>query len=146
MLHLLETFIPFGLFLHKVKFFRPPPWQKFWKKIIHLFVFLIHSFVIYYSLICIFLFTCFYSCKALLNLILAPTCKTDYLVLICCFHRKLQFKEFSRNTIDLHVYYPRECNHLENLSKLKHNKNDKMPLALYQSRKFSENTVKSWNK
>ena len=104
--------------------------KNFEKKIIHLFVFLIHSFVIYYSLICIFLFTCFYSCKALLNLILAPTCKTDYLVLICCFHRKLQFKEFSRNTIDLHVYYPRECNHLENLSKLKHNKNDKMPQAL----------------
>ncbi len=76
--------------------------KNFEKKIIHLFVFLIHLFVIYYSLVCIFLFTCLYSCKALLNLILAPTCKTDYLVLICCFHRKLKFKELSRNTINLH--------------------------------------------
>ncbi len=55
-----------------------------------------------YSLVCIFLFTCLYSSKALLNLILAPTCKTDYLVLICCFHRKLKFKEFSRNNSNLH--------------------------------------------
>ncbi len=65
-------------------------------------MFLIHLFVVYYTLICISLFACLYSCKALLTLILAPTCKTDYLVLICCFHRKLKFKEFSRNTIDLH--------------------------------------------
>ncbi len=78
--------------------------KNFEKKIIHLFVFLIHSFVINYSPVCIFLFTCLYSCKALLNLILAPTCKTDYLVLICCFHIKLKFNKFRRNTINLHFF------------------------------------------
>jgi hypothetical protein len=79
----------------------PPSAKNFNKNYPHVCVF--YSLVcVSYSLIFIFLFTCLYSCKALLNLILAPTCKTDYLVLICCFHRKLKFKEFSRNTIDLH--------------------------------------------
>ena len=65
------------------------------KKNIVLFVFkkIIALFVISYCPVCV-----------LLNLNLAPTCKTDYLVFCCCFHRQIRNDEFNRNTINLHIF------------------------------------------
>jgi hypothetical protein len=47
------------------------------------------------------------SCSVcvLLNLNLAPTCITDYLVFCCCFHRPIRNEEFNRNSINLHICF-----------------------------------------
>jgi hypothetical protein len=66
---------------------------------------IIHSFGIYYSLVCVFLFTRLWFLIHLLNLNLAPTCKTDYLVFLCCLHRQIRYDEFNSNTINLHFFF-----------------------------------------
>jgi hypothetical protein len=50
-----------------------------------------------YSPVCVFLLP-------LLNSILAPTCKMDYLVFLCWLHRQIRNEGFNRNTINLHIF------------------------------------------